>query len=137
MPEFELSVYVHEGRHFPRSDEEFYRIGGLFDDEPRSTARSLPILAATKRRGAALTQPRVNNAILLSTHVTALRFAQQGFTAAGSSAAWNVTLRWQIEPDRLRRITTLGTSQIKLQGEAHCTLQMQPGCRGRTAGGFN
>lgn len=45
MPEFELTVHVHEGRHFPRSEEDFYRIGGLFDEEPRSTARSMRMSA--------------------------------------------------------------------------------------------
>lgn len=49
MPEFELSVYVHEGRSFPRGDEDFYRIGGLFDDEPRSTVRLRAPALSTSR----------------------------------------------------------------------------------------
>ena len=53
----ELAVWVHEGRHFPidaDSTEDFYRVGGLFDDEPRSSARAaalrLAALEAPRRR---------------------------------------------------------------------------------------
>ena len=37
--QYELAVWVHSGRNFPATAEEFWRVGGLFDDEPRSTVR--------------------------------------------------------------------------------------------------
>lgn len=105
MPEYELAVCIYDGRSFPRTEEDFYRVGGLFDEEPRSTVR-MPASA-----------PRLHTVqVGADSRNNAKHFALQGFSAAGNSPAWNVTLRWQVEADRLRRVNSLGTSQIKLQG---------------------
>ena len=101
-----LAVRVEDGRAFPRDGGAAFRVVATFDDEPRTTVRAAQPLAACAQR-AALTRrmptPRA-------------RASRQPFAKPSTTPFWGATLSWEVDPERLRRVTATGTGQLKLTG---------------------
>jgi hypothetical protein len=44
------------------------------------------------------------------------RCVAQPFAKPSTSPFWGATLSWEVDPERLRRVTATGTGQLKLTG---------------------
>jgi hypothetical protein len=134
-----LAVRVEEGRHFPRDAGAVFRVAAAFDDEQQSTARSVarvsrmlflrPWPRAAPRALQRPAAPGAHTRALwpgAAVRLTPVRWlcalpaapAAQAFAQAGTAPFWGETLAWQVEPERLRRVSATGTGQLKLTGAA-------------------
>jgi hypothetical protein len=103
-----LAVRVEDGRAFPRDGGAAFRVVATFDEEPRTTVRRDAYRAA-----------RCALRVAHAAEADALRratCAAQPFAKPSTSPFWGATLSWEVDPERLRRVTATGTGQLKLTG---------------------
>ena len=108
-----LAVRVEEGRHFPRDGGAAFRVAATFDDEPRTSVRRPPPQQRVSRHAH---RARAYNHQHMRAPDAARHHCAQAFARPSVTPFWGATLSWEVDPERLRRVSATGTGQLKLTG---------------------